>query len=75
MVEAEIESERQAFVGAIEEHFANDENASYVLMGWQEGMDGPAIQKEFGFSETLYRAIVRRIKRNSRKIMEERHEQ
>lgn len=75
MVEAEIEAERQALVSAIEEHFANDENASYVLMGWQEGMDGPAIQKEFGFSETLYRAIVRRIKRNSRKIMEDRHEQ
>jgi DNA-directed RNA polymerase specialized sigma24 family protein len=75
MVEAETEAERQVLVGAIEERFVHDENASYVLMGWEEGMDGPVIQKEFGFSETLYRAIVRRIKRNSRKIMEDRHEQ
>jgi RNA polymerase sigma factor (sigma-70 family) len=74
IVDAETEAERQALVAAIEQHFSQDENASYVLMGWQDGMDGPAIQKEFGFSEATYRAIVRRIKRNSRRIMEERHE-
>jgi len=73
MVEAEIEAEQQALVGAIEQHFAEDENASYVLMGWQDGMDGPAIMEACGFSETTYRAIVRRIKRNSQKIMEQRH--
>lgn len=73
MVEAETEAERQALLRAIEQHLAQDENASYVLMGWQDGMDGPAIQEAFGFSETTYRAIVRRIKRNSQKIMEERH--
>jgi DNA-directed RNA polymerase specialized sigma24 family protein len=73
MVEAEREAEQQALVNAIEQHFAEDENASYVLMGWQDGMDGPAIMEACGFSETTYRAIVRRIKRNSQKITEERH--
>ncbi len=73
MVDAEIEAERKALADAIEGHFVQDENAAYVLMGWQDGMDGPAIQREFGFSETTYRTIVRRIKRNSRKIVEERY--
>lgn len=74
MIDAENEAERKALADAIEKHFEQDEDASYVLMGWQDGMDGPPIQKEFGFSEKTYRAIVRRIKRNSRKIVEDRHE-
>ena len=73
-VDAEVEAERKALTDAIEEHFEQDENASYVLMGWQEGMDGPTIQNEFGFSEKTYRAIVRRIKRHSEKILEQRYE-
>jgi DNA-directed RNA polymerase specialized sigma24 family protein len=57
---------------AIKEHFADDENASLVLMAWEEDMDGPAIQKDLGFSETTYRSTVRRIRRNAKKIMEDR---
>jgi DNA-directed RNA polymerase specialized sigma24 family protein len=72
LVDAEVEADRKALADAIEGHFEQDENASYVLMGWQEGMDGPTIQKEFGFSEKTYRAIVRRIKRHSEKILEQR---
>lgn len=72
MIDAETEAEREALVKAIEEHFADDENASLVLMAWQDGMDGPAIQRDFGFSETTYRSTVRRIKRNSKKIMDDR---
>lgn len=72
MIDAETEAERRALLSAIEEHFAGDENASLVLMAWQEGMDGPAIQRDFGFSETTHRSTVRRIKRNSKKIMEDR---
>jgi DNA-directed RNA polymerase specialized sigma24 family protein len=72
LVDAEVEADRKALADAIERHFEQDENASYVLMGWQEGMDGPTIQKEFGFSEKTYRAIVRRIKRHSEKILEQR---
>lgn len=72
MIDAETKMEQEALARAIEEHFAEDENASLVLLAWEEGMDGPAIQKDFGFSETTYRSTVRRIKRNSKKIMEDR---
>lgn len=73
-IDADVEADRKALADEIERHFEQDENASYVLMGWQEGMDGPRIQKEFGFSEKTYRAIVRRMKRHSQKILEERYE-
>ena len=66
-------AERKALADAIESHFGDDENATSVLLGWQEGMDGPAIQKEFGFSETIYRSIARRISRHSKKIRKERY--
>jgi hypothetical protein len=72
MIDAETEVEQEALARTIEAHFAEDENASLVLIAWQEGMDGPAIQKDFGFSETTYRSTARRIKRNSKKIMEDR---
>jgi DNA-directed RNA polymerase specialized sigma24 family protein len=74
LVDAEIEADRKALADSIEKHFEQDENASYVLMGWQEGMDGPTTQKEFGFSDKTYRAIVRRIKRHSQKILEKGYE-
>jgi DNA-directed RNA polymerase specialized sigma24 family protein len=72
MINAETEAEQEALLKAIKEHFADDENASLVLMAWEEGMDGPSIEKDFGFSETTYRSTVRRIKRNAKKIMEHR---
>ena len=75
IVDFEIEAERKALADEIEAHFSEDEDATHVLMGWQDGMDGPAIQREFGFSETTYSTIVRRIKRNSQKIMEKRYGQ
>jgi DNA-directed RNA polymerase specialized sigma24 family protein len=73
LIMAEFETEQAAMVGEIEKHFAEDDNAATLLMGWEEGMDGPAIRKEFGFSETLYDTTVRRIKRQSRKLMEKRN--
>ena len=72
IVDAETEAEQEALLKAVKEHFGDDENASLVLMAWEEGMDGPAIQRDFGFSETTYRSTVRRIKRNAKKIMEDR---
>lgn len=72
MVDAETEAEQGALLKTIKEHFAEDENASLVLMAWEEDMDGPAIQKDLGFSETTYRSTVRRIRRNAKKIMEDR---
>jgi DNA-directed RNA polymerase specialized sigma24 family protein len=72
MIDAETKAEQEALLKAIEEHFADDENASLVLLAWQEGLAGPAIQRDFGFNETMYRSTARRIKRNSKKIMEDR---
>ena len=70
---AEAEAEQSALVREMEQQFADDENAVCVLMGWEDGMDGPAIRREFGFSEKLYETTVRRIKRQSRKILEKRN--
>jgi len=70
MVNADNEAERKALADEIEDHFANDENASYVLMGWQDGMDGRAIRGSFGFTDTTFETICRRIKRNAQKIMD-----
>jgi DNA-directed RNA polymerase specialized sigma24 family protein len=72
MIDAETEAEQAALLKSIKEHFVEDENASLVLMAWEEDMDGPAIQKDLGFSETTYRSTVRRIRRNAKKIMEDR---
>ena len=72
MIDAETEAEQAALLKAIKEHFADDENASLVLMALEEDMDGPTIQKDLGFSETTYRSTVRRIRRNAKKIMEDR---
>jgi len=72
MIDAATEAEQVALLKAVKEHFADDENASLVLMAWEEGMDGPTIQKDLGFSDTTYRSTVRRIRRNAKKIMEDR---
>jgi len=72
IIDAETEAEQAALLKAIKEHFADDENASLVLMALEEDMDGPTIQKDLGFSETTYRSTVRRIRRNAKKIMENR---
>jgi RNA polymerase sigma factor (sigma-70 family) len=72
IIDAETEAEQAALLKAIKEHFADDENASLVLMALEEDMDGPTIQKDLGFSETTYRSTVRRIRRNAKKIMEDR---
>ena len=68
--QAEIEAERKALADEIEASCADDDSASMVILGWQSDMDGPAIQKEFGWSETEYRTTVRRIQRRAHKIAE-----
>lgn len=75
MVNADTEAERKALADEIEARFADDENASYVLMAWQEGMDGPAIRQTFGFSETTFETVRRRIKRNAQKVIDKHHGQ
>jgi DNA-directed RNA polymerase specialized sigma24 family protein len=69
-VEADIEADAKALADEIEREFASDDAASMVLLGFQEGMKGPEIQKEFGWTPTEYRTTVRRIQRRADKIME-----
>jgi DNA-directed RNA polymerase specialized sigma24 family protein len=73
LIDAEGEAENKALVEKIEAAFEHDEKASILLMGFQDGMDGPAIRGEFGMSEKEYRTTMRRIQRGVRKMMDEDH--
>jgi DNA-directed RNA polymerase specialized sigma24 family protein len=70
---AEREARNKALVEKIEAAFADDEKASILIMGLQDGMDGPAIRAEFGISEKEFRTTMRRIQRHIRKMMELHH--
>jgi len=70
LIDAEGEAENKALVEKIEAAFEHDEKASILLMGFQDGMDGPAIRAEFGMSEKEYRTTMRRIQRGVRKMMD-----
>ncbi len=67
-IELDIEAERKALAHQIESSCEGDEAAGMVMLGWQSGMNGPAIQKEMGWTETEYRTTVRRIQRRAQKI-------
>jgi hypothetical protein len=71
LIEAEREAENKVLVEKIEAAFADDEKASILLMGFQDGMDGPAIRTEFGMSDKEYRTTMRRFQRRVRKMMVE----
>jgi len=43
-------------------------------MGFQDGMDGPAIRAEFEIPEKEFRTTMRRIQRGVKKIMEQRND-
>jgi RNA polymerase sigma factor (sigma-70 family) len=73
LIDAKREAECKALAEKIEAAFADDEKASILLMGFQDGMSGPEIRAEFGTSEKEYRTTMRRIQRGVRKIMDEDH--
>jgi DNA-directed RNA polymerase specialized sigma24 family protein len=73
LIDAEGEAEDKALVEKIEAAFNHDEKASILLMGFQDGMDGPAIRAEFGMPEKEYRTTMRRIQRGVRKMMDKDH--
>lgn len=73
LIDAEREAECKALAEKIEAAFADDEKASILLMGFQDGMSGPEIRAEFGMSEKEYRTTMRRIQRGVRKMMDEDH--
>jgi hypothetical protein len=70
-IEAAEMSERKALADAIVADFADDEPASYVLMGFEDGLDGPTIRETLNMTEPQFRTVTRRIQRRAKKIMEE----
>lgn len=73
LIRAEREAEDEALVKEIEARFANDDKAIMVILGIEDGMDGPAIRAEFQISEQDYKATMRRIRYGVDKIMEKRN--
>ncbi len=73
-VSAETEAENKALVEKIEALFAEDEQASILIMGFQDGMDGPTIRSEFEMSEKEFKTTMRRIQRKVKKMMEQHHD-
>jgi hypothetical protein len=72
-VSAEREAQNKALVEEIEAAFADDEKALILIMGFQDGMEGPAIRTEFEMTEKEFRTTMRRIQRGVKKIMEQRN--
>ncbi|HZR33291.1 MAG TPA: hypothetical protein VFA76_15705 [Terriglobales bacterium] len=72
-VSAEHEAQNKALVEEIEAAFADDEKAGILIMGFQDGMDGPSIRAEFEMPEKEFRTTMRRIQRGVKKIMEQRN--
>lgn len=64
-------AEAQKLAAAILESFADDEQATYVLMGFEDGLTGPEIRAALNMSELDYRAVTRKIQRRAKKIMDE----
>lgn len=73
LITAEEEEEKRALVEEILNVFKDDEKASIILMGFEDGMDGPAIRATFEISEKEYRTTMRRIRWRVGKMMGERH--
>lgn len=64
-------AEAQKLADAIFESFADDEPATYVLMGFEDGLTGPEIRAALNMSEPQYRTVTRKIQRRAKKIMDE----
>lgn len=73
LIRAEREAEDEALVKEIECTFGNDDKASMVILGIEDGMNGPAIRAEFQMSEQDYKAAMRRIRYGVNKILEKRN--
>jgi len=73
LITAEEEEEKRALVEEILTAFKDDEKASIILMGFEDGMGVPEIRAEFQMSEKEYRTTMRRIRWRVGKMMGEHH--
>lgn len=64
-------AEAKMLADRILESFADDEPATYVLMGFEDGLTGPEIRAALNMSEPQYRTVTRKIQRRAKKIMDE----
>ena len=64
-------AESKRLADAIVESFGDDEPATYVLMGFEDGLSGPEIRAALNMSEPQYRTVTRRIQRRAKKIVGE----
>ena len=64
-------AEAKKLADTIMESFADDEPATYVLMGFEDGLTGPEIRAALNMSEPQYRTVTRKIQRRATKIMDE----
>lgn len=75
MIETEISAEQEAeckvLADKIEAAFEDDERATIIIMGFQDGMGGPEIREAFDFSEKEFRTTLRRVQRGAKKILDE----
>lgn len=70
-IRAEESAESKRLADAIVESFADDEPATYVLMGLEDELSGPEIRAALNMTEPQYRTVTRRIQRRAQKIMDE----
>jgi len=64
-------AEAKKLADAILDSFSDDEAATYVLMGFEDGSTGPEIRAALDMTETQYRTVTRKIQRRAKKTMDE----
>lgn len=64
-------AEAKRLADAILDSFADDEQATYVLMGFEDGLTGPEIRAALDMGEPQYRTVTRKIQRRAKKIMDD----
>ena len=70
-IQVEENTDSKQLADAIAVSFADDEPATYVLMGFEDGLSGPEIRTTLNMTEPQYRTVTRRIQRRAQKIMDE----
>ena len=73
-VASEREAENKALVQEIEAAFASDDKAGILILGFEDGMDGPSTRAAFGISEQEFKTTMRRLRYGVNKIMEKRND-
>lgn len=63
MPSPEVEAAAQEQLAQIEERFADDVEATFVIDGHKRGLTGPEIQRDLGMTQREYETVMTRIRR------------